>query len=109
MHTRRLALLSPLAALLFYACGKDALPPPAPAVDPIASPTSLGAITVTGAAQYGAKIAITGASAVNPAQVVADPFTARFRAVVTLTHNARNTLAFTATDGAGRTSAPTTV
>jgi len=109
MHTRRIALVSSLAALALAACGKDPLPPPAPAVDPIASPTSLGKITVTGSAQYAAKITISGAAAVSPAQVVADPFTARFSAVVTLARNATNTLNFTATDSAGRTSTPTTV
>ena len=109
MRIRRLTLISSLAALALVACGKDPLPPPAPAVDPIASPTSLGKITVTGAAQYGAKINITGAAAVDPAAVVADPFTARFLAVVTLAHNATNTLVFTATDRSGRVSPATTV
>lgn len=109
MNTRHIALIASLFVLTVVACGKDALPPPAPSVDPIASPTSLAEITVTGTAQYGAKIAISGAAAVAPAQIVADSFTARFQAVVTLAHNATNTLVFTATDGAGRTSAPTTV
>lgn len=109
MHTGRIALISTLAALALSACGKDPVAPPSPAVDPIASPTSLSKITVTGSAQYNAKITISGGAAVSPAQIIADPFTARFSAVVTLTHNATNTLTFTATDGGGRTSAPTTV
>ena len=108
MRIGRLTLFSSLAALAL-ACGKDPLPPPAPAVDPIASPTSLAKITVTGSAQYASRIDITGAAAVEPANVVADPFTARFRAVVTLAHNAKNTLAFTATDRGGRASQATTV
>ena len=108
MRNRRITLFSSLAAFAL-ACGNNPLPPPAPSVDPIASPTSLAQITVTGSAQPAARIGITGAAAVDPATVVADPFTARFRAVVTLAHNARNTLAFTATDRGGRKSQATTV
>jgi len=108
MRIRKTAFLVAFAAAL--ACGKkDTTPPPAPRLDPVLSPTSLTKIAVTGTAQYGAKIAVTGAAAVEPADISADDYTARFRAVVTLNKGVTNTLGFTATDHAGNVSAPATL
>ena len=107
MRIRSTVFLAAFTAAV--ACGKNSAPPPPPRLDPVLSPTSLTRIAVTGSAQYGAKISVTGAAAVEPAEISADDYTARFRAVVTLNKGVTNTLNFTATDHAGNISAPATL
>lgn len=107
---RRLAWLGLLAlGLSSYGCGddKDKTAPPPPRVDPIESPTSQSQVTITGSAEFGAKIEVTGAVAVEPSDPIADPFDASFRVVVTLEENATSELSFVARDGAGNASTPT--
>lgn len=104
---RRMAWLG--LALFVAACGGDDTPPPAPIIDPVASPTAATKILITGTAEFGATIEITGAAAVEPAEIVANPFTAEFRAYVTLNENTVNTLTFVAIDAAGNRSEPATV
>ncbi len=101
-------LLPLLAALALFGCEeKDKTPPPPPAIDPIVSPTLLKTVLVTGSAEFNAKIHLTGASA--DVDTVADQFTARWHAEVTLTPDAANALSVTATDAAGNVSEPTVV
>lgn len=96
-------------ALLAAACTPtDEEPPPPPVIDPVASPTGASRVVITGTAEFGARIGMSGAT-FEPAEVYADPFTAEFRVVSTLTPNTTNSLTFTATDAAGNTSPPTTV
>ena len=86
---------------------KDKTAPPKPKVDPVVSPTSLTRQTVTGSAEFGSTIKVTGGLA--PVETDADTFTARFRVEVELNPNAPNALAVTATDASGNTSEATTV
>lgn len=107
------SLLALLAALA--ACSeKDETAPPAPSADPVVSPTSLAKQTITGSAEYGATVTITGGT--QTVSVIADPFTALFRAEVELNTNipsgaasVTNTLSLVATDAAGNASAATVV
>ncbi len=97
-----------LAALALLGCEeKDKTPPPAPVVDPIASPTPLTTVSVTGSAEFNAKIHITGGNA--DVDTVSDQFTARWRAEVTLKPDVENALSVTATDAAGNVSEATVV
>ncbi len=115
MRVERLCVFVCLAALPLVACSeKDETPPPPPRVHPIDSPTASSTITVTGAAEYGATVNISGGKA--PVSVEADPFTAEFLAEVELNTDLApgeasktNSLSFTATDSAGNTSEPTVV
>ncbi len=84
---------------------KDKTPPPAPVVDPITSPTPLASVSVTGSAEFGSTVTITGGA--EEVTTKADQFTARWRATVKLTANADNTLSVTATDAAGNVSEAT--
>ncbi len=105
---RTLRLLTLALATALAGCDqKDKTPPPPPVVDPIATPTPLTVVSVTGSAEYGSKIHITGGAA--DADTTADQFTARWRVDVKLKPDADNTLTVTATDAAGNTSDPTTV
>lgn len=108
---RHLRLASSLAALALaiVACGEeDTTPPAPPLVEAIRTPTSLDTQTLRGTAEFGATVTITGAGAVSPTLVIADPYTARWEATVTLTEG-ENALQVTATDAAGNTSAATPI
>jgi hypothetical protein len=104
-----------LALVAFTACTqKDVVAPGKPNLDPIASPTAKQTIEVTGSAEFGSTVKITGGAA--DVTVTADPYTARFRADVALNTtlgagsiSVKNTLSVTATDTAGNTSEATTV
>lgn len=104
----RRILLFITAALVATGCAeKDTTAPPAPNVDPIESPTATAKLTVSGSAEYGSTIKISGG--VATVETTADAFTARFRAEVELKPDADNTLSFTATDASGNASPATEV
>lgn len=86
---------------------KDRTAPPQPVVDPIASPTPLRKVSVTGSAEFGSTIAIAGGA--TSASAISDHFTARWRAEVELHPDVDNTLSVTATDAAGNVSEATVV
>lgn len=104
-----------LVLAVLTACGdEDRKAPPAPWVDPVESPTSLSKVIVTGSAEYGATVTISGG--VKPVEVVSDAFTAKFRAEVEIKTDAKagetsvdTKLSVTATDRAGNVSEPTEV
>ena len=100
----RVVAALPVALLVWVsACAeKDTSAPPAPNLDPVVSPTSLATQTLTGSAEFGALVKISGGKA--DVETRADPFTARFRVEVELSLNASNALTLTATDAAGNTS-----
>lgn len=101
-------LLPLFAALFAVGCAeKDTTAPPAPNLDPLESPTALTKVTLTGSAEYGAKIHISGGKAA--VDTSADAFTARFRAEVELNADQSNTLSVTATDAAGNVSPAATL
>lgn len=104
----RSTLLTLLATLALAACEKeDKTAPPAPVVDPLESPTPATKVSLTGSAEFNAKIRITGGAA--EATATSDAFTARWRAEVELRPDAENPLSVTATDAAGNTSLATVV
>lgn len=101
--------------ILAAACArKDATPPPAPFVEPVAARTTLAAAALRGTAEYNATIAITrspafaSGEATTPATVAADSFTGAFAVSVPLAPG-DNELDVTATDAAGNRSAATVV
>ncbi len=86
---------------------EDTTAPPAPRLDPVVSPTWLATQEIQGSAEYGASVTLTGG--VSVVKTTADPFTARFRATVTLNNSApgaATNLSVTATDADGNTSSP---
>ncbi len=94
--------------VLFAACGaSDTTPPAPPIVDSIQSPAPVATIDVTGTAEFGStvNVKLNGGSS---ATTIADPYTARWFAKVTLTAGT-NQLQVTAEDEAGNVSDPTTV
>ncbi len=95
--------------LLAYGCADDpdTTPPPAPVVEPVVSPTSLPAQSLTGSAEPGATIEVSGGASVATAQV--DPFTARWRTTVMLDPGEATELEVTAIDAAGNRSEATVV
>ncbi len=94
--------------LLFGACGaSDNTPPAPPIVDPIQSPTPIATIDVSGTAEFGATVNVS-LNGGNAATTIADPYTARWFAKVTLVAGA-NQLQVTAEDDDGNVSDPTTV
>jgi hypothetical protein len=113
MSPRRSVLV--LAVLATVGCAqKDKTPPPAPWVDPVASPTHQSPVIVTGSAEYGSTVTITGGA--STVTVTADPFTALWRASVPLNTTipasavyVQNSLSITATDAAGNVSVATAV
>lgn len=76
-------------------CAQKPNAPPPPNVDPLPAQTSNNPLVVTGSAEFGATVNVTGGA--QPASGIADQFTARFRIPVTLSPGS-NTLSFTATD-----------
>ena len=93
---------------------KDETAPPPPNLNPVTTPTSLPVQTLTGSAEYGATVRITGG--LENVEVIADPFTAEFRADVGLTTTipvgglqATTSLTLTAVDSAGNVSDALTV
>ncbi len=104
-----------LALVAFAACTqKDTVAPGKPNLDPLTSPTSKQTIEVTGSAEFGSTVKISGGAA--EVTVTADPYTARFRADVALNTtiasgsiSVKNSLSVTATDAAGNTSEAATV
>ena len=109
MTTKSYRIAAGLAHVLaLTTCAEeDSVAPPAPNVDAVATPTSLTSQMVTGSAEFGSTVNITGGAA--DAEGVADVFTARFSIEVTLTADSENMLSLTATDGAGNISEATTV
>lgn len=92
---------------LFVACGtSDTTPPAPPIVDPIESPNPNTTIDVTGTAEFSSRVTISGGASAQTA--IADPYTARWFAKVTLAPGA-NQLRVTAEDLAGNVSDPTLV
>lgn len=90
-----------------FGCGvSDNDPPAAPIVDPIETPTPQTVIRVTGTAEFGSTVRLTGGTA--PAESIADPYTARWFATVSIA-NGPSTLSVTATDAAGNVSPATEV
>ncbi len=103
-----LLLLTTLLAFLASACAEeDNRPPAAPWVDAVRSPTSLPAQVITGSAEYGSTVTITGGA--ETATTTADFYTAAFAVEVRLTPDAENALSVTATDSAGNESEATAV
>jgi len=116
MHcTTRLAFTVLLLAQLASGCGddKDKKAPPAPVVEPTASPTSLTEVVLHGSGEPNATIEVTGASEV--ATAIIDRFTSRFFVKVSLNTgdsaslDVLNTLSVVAIDGAGNRSEATQV
>lgn len=99
------SLLLPL--VLVTGCNeKDETAPPAPWVDEIQSPTPEQQPLITGSAEYGSTVRITGGA--QEVETTADQFTARWKVRVPLNLGA-SSLSVTATDGAGNESEPTVV
>ncbi len=106
---------SAVAFLLLAACAeKDTKAPPAPRVHPVQSPTSASKIVLTGAAEFGSTVTVSGGA--STVTVTADPFTAEFLAEVPLHTtipagdiSVKNSLSVTATDSAGNVSEATPV
>ncbi len=114
-HIANTIVLVATTFTILTACSeKDTSAPPAPWVDPIASPTDQQDLVITGAAEYGAKVKITGG--VAPVEVEANDFTALFRAEVEINSaipagevSVASTLRFVAVDAAGNESPATLV
>ncbi|MDP1827736.1 MAG: hypothetical protein Q8L48_30970 [Archangium sp.] len=103
-----------LLVVLAGCAQKDTTAPPAPRVHPVQSPTSRTKVVLTGAAEFGATVTISGGK--EPVTVGADAFTAEWLAEVNLETtipsgavSVTNTLRVTATDAAGNVSEATTV
>ena len=101
------SLLVVTLTLLWSCAEKDTTAPPAPVVDPIESPTPKLKLSVTGSAEFGATVKLTGGAA--DVTTTADKFTARWRAEIEFKKDVENTLSVTATDAAGNVSEPTVV
>ena len=101
-------ILFALAVLTLSACNqKDTTPPPPPNVDPPVSPTGEAKVWITGSAEFGSTVKLSGPS--GDAQTTADQFTARFRFQVELKPATANAFSLTATDAAGNVSEATPV
>ena len=87
--------------------GPDDEPPPEPSVDDSRSPTGLDYQTLTGTAEPGSYIRVTGAA--KEASTYADAGTGSFCVSVDLILNATNILAVTATDADNNQSDPANV
>jgi hypothetical protein len=85
----------------------DTTPPVPPEVDDATSPTPLLVQTLTGRAEAGSLVAVTGGA--REARVFADGVTGGFCVTVSLVMNTENVLFVTATDGRLNTSAATEV
>lgn len=105
MHTFRRLLRGPLCvALLALGCTEeDSTPPAPPLLSQVVSPTSLDTQTVRGTAEFGASVAITGAELFLPGDILVDPYTAKWEAVVKLA-SGENVLKVVAKDAAGNVS-----
>lgn len=86
---------------------KDVTAPRAPSVDPVTTPTALRTQDITGTAEFGSRVIITGGE--TEVTTIADIYTAHFRATVPLNGNVVNTLTLVAKDDADNTSEATTV
>jgi len=84
----------------------DNLAPGTPSLDAPTTPTNQSTIVITGTAEAGVLVRISGASA--PVEVRADSATGAFSAQVTLSSNTTNALSAVAEDDAGNASAPAT-
>ena len=88
MRHARIALA--VVVLVLGCAKKDLSTPPAPALDPAPATTELPAVVLTGSAQYLSKVSVTrtppfgSGTDAQPAPVVADTYTARFRLAVPL-------------------------
>lgn len=102
----RISLILACFALVAGCGTSDTTPPAPPIVDPIGSPQPSTTIDVTGTAEFNSTVNIAGGTAT--ATAIADPYTARWFAKVSLAAGA-NRLSVTATDAAGNTSNPTVV
>jgi len=106
--------LASVTAMLASCSEKDTTAPVAPVVDPFESPTRLSSLLLTGSAEYGATVSITGGA--NTITTTADAYTAIWRAEVAvdtaLPADARTvttSLSISAKDAAGNVSAATLV
>lgn len=103
-HRFTFAILVALTALV-GACGEeDDSPPAPPIVDPISAPASDSTVTVSGTAEFSATVRLTVGS--STVETVADPYTARWFADVTITA-ADDSVTVVAIDAAGNESEPT--
>ncbi len=109
---KRASLLQALLfTLMVISClGKDTVPPPAPTVDPIRSPTSLSSQTLSGAAEYGSQIHVSRTPSFEDGSVetTADPFSARWSLEVGLEPGI-NSFEVVARDSSGNESEATVV
>lgn len=107
MRLHCVLLFACASAVVALGCGEsDTDPPAAPLVDPIETPTPRPTLRVTGTAEFGSTVRVSGGTAV--AETIADPYTARWIVDVGVTAGT-NTLSVTATDAAGNVSPATTV
>ena len=81
---------------------EDGTAPPAPWVDEVRSPTSLSSQVLTGSAEYGSTVTVSGGAEI--VTTMADSFTADFLIEVPLNQDAENSLSVTTTDSAGNIS-----
>lgn len=85
---------------------QDSVPPDAPALDPVGSPTGAEAVDIAGTTEANAEVTLTGGSA--DTSTLAGP-DGRFAARVSLTLDAINTIEVVAQDSAGNESSAATV
>ncbi|MBX3273899.1 MAG: hypothetical protein KF729_26780 [Sandaracinaceae bacterium] len=84
----------------------DTIPPDPPTVNPIPTPTGATAIVVSGRAEPGATVSVSGGVATVVTSAAPD---GRYSAGVTIAADATSTLSVIATDRAGNASSPRTV
>lgn len=96
------------ALLALTACQeKDTTPPPKPFLDLLSSPTDRVKVQITGNAEYGSTVTVTGGK--QEVTTTADAISSRFRAEVELNPDAPNALSITATDSVGNVSEAATM
>lgn len=100
------ALALGLATSALGGCSEDDTEAPAaPFLDAVASPTMHATQTISGTAEFASTVRIEGG--VETVEVIADPYSARFRAEIELNTGeeaVENTISVTATDAAGNES-----
>lgn len=92
--------VSPVAGVAIV---QDSIAPQAPVVDPSVYPAGISAITLTGTAEAGSKLTVTG-GAINPLVAQLNASQSRFSMLVQLNAGVVNNLTMTSTDAAGNIS-----